>query len=205
MKLHDLLSRIDTTKENEIENYEYVTEIEQLFEALLSYSMYSYDIGALVVNDNDRRLKCYWIKTWICTDTRVGWKAHYLDGELVCTSYQSGRKYDKQFSYISHETRLKLIKYLYELYLLTVDKDSDEIINMDEEVPDNYLLPGELVSYHFHKCAIYERTNERVSLLSVAPRCGPYYNQNVVIRFPNGEQKNVDCGDLLFEYHMVKE
>jgi hypothetical protein len=49
----------------------------------------------------DTRLKCYFIKKWYCTDSFVGLRAYFLDDEFVATSYQQGRKFNEDFTFVS--------------------------------------------------------------------------------------------------------
>jgi hypothetical protein len=50
-------------------------------------------------------LKCYFTKAnWICTDTRVGIRAYYLNNELVVISAQQGRKCEEEFEWVSKES-----------------------------------------------------------------------------------------------------
>ena len=63
----------------------------------------------------DTRLKAYHVKTWLCTDTWVGWVAYFLDSEFVCLSTQNARKSDTEFEFVSKEAHSKLRDYLFSL------------------------------------------------------------------------------------------
>lgn len=49
------------------------------------------------------RVKAVPVYTWYCTDTEVGILAFFLDSELVCLSFQTGRKMDENFYWLSKE------------------------------------------------------------------------------------------------------
>lgn len=52
------------------------------------------------------------IISWYCTDTWVGVRAFYLNNELVCVAYQTGRKDGSAFHWVSQETKTKTRDYL---------------------------------------------------------------------------------------------
>jgi hypothetical protein len=87
----------------------------------------------------EKRVKKYWIKSWLCTDTYVGLAAYYLDDELVAISTQQGRKYDEEFEWVSVELRHKL-----RTFLLSFEEDDNmlHVINFDAEIQEPY-IPGE--------------------------------------------------------------
>jgi len=64
---------------------------------------------------------CYY-HTWMCTDTYVGIRAWYFDGEPVCISYKPYRKSNEKFYWINKESFENVFKYAISL-------------KMDEEPP----------------------------------------------------------------------
>jgi len=72
-----------------------------------------------------QRMVKVWIKSWICTDTRVGIAVYVFDNKIVATSFQSARKSDEQINFVSgdayHEVKNAILDYL---------KD-----DLDEELP----------------------------------------------------------------------
>lgn len=69
----------------------------------LAYALNIRDLsyGNFDEDEFDRRLSMYWLETWICTDTRVGYAAVYFDNLLVALFKQKGRKWDKEFDFIN--------------------------------------------------------------------------------------------------------
>lgn len=103
---------------------------------------------------NDTRLKSYYIKVWLCTDTWVGEKAYFLDDELIAISYQPARKADETFEFISKEKALQLRTYLHSLVEEEEDNTQYSIIdNLDDEIDDTYKM--EYNSQIIHKTGLY--------------------------------------------------
>ena len=153
-----------------------------------------YDIGYGVENT---RLKSYWLRVWYCTDSYVGWKAYYLDDELVCVSSQLGRKCDEVFEYVSTQTATKVRDYL--LTLVCPREISVDIINQDEEYHDNYYVEySSQIMNTFHKFGKYKPTGDVVEIVKTYNDYIHFHEVNV--KFPDGSIKEVDCRDILFEY-----
>ena len=55
------------------------------------------------INSDVPELECYWAITWICTDTAVGLRLYYLNDKFVAISYQSSRKGDEIFEWVSEQ------------------------------------------------------------------------------------------------------
>jgi hypothetical protein len=64
--------------------------------------------------DMDDPLKKYWVKgyNWLCTDTMVGIAVYTLYGEIVGISFQSARKSDENFYWVSKESSQLVRGYL---------------------------------------------------------------------------------------------
>jgi hypothetical protein len=75
---------------------------------------------------------CRPIKTWMCTDTLVGYYAIYHRGEFICMSYQPARKERMEFYWLSQEVYNKIRDYIHSIVGHKTEKIS--IIDMDEEV-----------------------------------------------------------------------
>ena len=69
----------------------------------LRIAHYSFDWKEDVWDLFAERVKAVPIYTWYCTDTTVGIFAFFLDSELVCLSFQAGRKLDENFYWLSKE------------------------------------------------------------------------------------------------------
>lgn len=69
------------------------------------------------------KVKKFPLKTWLCTDTIVGFHAYFLDDTLVAISHQCGRKYPVEMYWIDTEK-----------YKMVFDHVIDVI---SKETPDN--------------------------------------------------------------------
>lgn len=79
------------------------------------------------------RLKFKYYQTWVCTDTKVGVGAYYLDDEFVAFSEQPARKSSERIEFASKESALKLKKFLEQF--LEAD-DRFQIVDMKTAVAD---------------------------------------------------------------------
>jgi hypothetical protein len=61
---------------------------------------------------NTCKIEQYWMQGWMDTDSYVGMKAHYLNGVLAAVSYQSGRKADEEFFWVSSFAALEVKQYI---------------------------------------------------------------------------------------------
>lgn len=54
-------------------------------------------------NQDSPRFRVYFLHKWYCTDSWVGYRAWFLDEELIAVTQQVGRKYDEEFHWVSKE------------------------------------------------------------------------------------------------------
>ena len=188
--LRKLISEIDLTNKD-IQNTPDFSRLGNIFNIYdLHYS-------------NDTRLKSYFIRKWYCTDSYVGLKAYFLDGEFIATSWQSGRKMDEEFTFVSKEKALKLKIYLESL----VEEDSGvglidlfEEKDLDEEIPNTFKI--EYNSQILHKTGLLK--GERVEILKkhYSWEDKENYFHTVKIKKQDGIIEEIDCRELDFEYNV---
>jgi hypothetical protein len=82
----------------------------------------------------EKRATKFWIRSWICTDTRVGLAFYFLDGEPVATSWQQGRKCDENIDFFSNEAAEKVREWL----LSMAEADQPPIADLNEQIPANW-------------------------------------------------------------------
>ncbi len=160
----------------------------------LSNNFNIFDLGW----SDDVRLKAYLVKTWLCTDSWVGWVAYFLDGEFVCISSQNARKSDVDFEFTSKEAALQVRDYLLSLRDLE-DMQTIYLIDLDTEVPEKYKI--EYNSQILHRTAW--NSTEKVKIVKTRY---PYeYKGNgfhiVEVEYSDGQRLEVDCRNLDFEYN----
>ena len=79
----------------------------------------------------NKRMKVMPINTWICTDTLVGVFAYYFDGNFVALSFQSARKSDTFFHWVSKAEALSVREFIRSL------SDENEPLEITLLDPDN--------------------------------------------------------------------
>lgn len=145
---------------------------------------------------DDPRLKCYFIKEWLCTDTNVGIRAYFLDEKFVALSTQVARKAYETFQFISRERAIELKQYLESLIEDSLDIEILE--ELDDEVPSMFKL--EFSSQILQKEAFLN--DEKVEILKQQyPWGDDRHFHTVLIKKSDGTVKEVDCRELQFEYN----
>ncbi len=129
MKLSDIILSLSKDEKNENS-----ADMEALCQELGVYTPYNY------WEEFGRRLKGYYIESWLCTDTTVGACAYFLDEEFVFLGIQTSRKSDESFSFKTKDSASKVRQYLPDLNkeqtLGTVD-----ILPLDDDVEELDSVP----------------------------------------------------------------
>lgn len=85
----------------------------------------------------DQRFKSYPLATWCCTDTHVGYHAIWMDGEPVGYSFQSARKSDTSFRWISQEVvdRMRAVIMSY-----NEPENTSQFLDPNEDISEFYTV-----------------------------------------------------------------
>lgn len=172
MKLKEVIEKIDKSKENEcwVELTEIASEI-----GLNDY-----------VYDSEERIKSYFYISWLCTDTQVGAKIYFLDDEAVCVSYQSARKADEYFEWISQEAFEKVRNYILNL----ISTPNVAIVDLEEKVEEFFSV--EFSEQMLTKKAIYNSLPvEIVERYSYGDKW-----KQTLIKFSDGKKELVTTKDI---------
>jgi hypothetical protein len=153
---------------------------------------------------DDTRLKAYFIKTWYCTDSWVGIRAYFLDGEFVALSNQSGRKGDEDFEFVNKESAKKVEDYLRSLVVENrVEPYFDILEGLDDEIPSTYKI--QYNTQILHKTALLN--GEKVEIVKTNYESegikSPNYFYTVMIKHSNGKKEEINCKELDFEYNTI--
>lgn len=83
------------------------------------------------------RVKEHYVEKWLCTDTWVGLKAYYFDGEPVAASMQTARKNDVKLEFVSEAAGVKIRDFMLSLM---AEREEFKIPVLDEieEIGDHY-------------------------------------------------------------------
>lgn len=188
MKLIEISNKID--KSNRNESYVDVTDFTREFQ---------YDFDYI----EQDRLKAYWIGNWYCTDSYVGYRMYFFDGEPVAISSQLGRKSDEEFEWFSEELALKVRDYLISLMIKKEVQLNFDICDPNEEIGDGYkiqfnsqILNPEHACYNGEPVKILERIKE-------TPDWG--IDKELKVQLPSGEVTQMNINDLTFRYHVLSD
>jgi hypothetical protein len=121
MKISEAISKLDLTKGQPTH------DIDSFSESLgvLDHLGYSEEFS--------KRVTCYSVQDWLCTDTVVGTFVYYMDGLPVALSIQTARKTDKEIWFLSKEAAQKMREFIQSVM---PDHYEPEIVSLDEELPD---------------------------------------------------------------------
>ena len=149
------------------------------------------------------KLKSYYIGSWYCTDSYVGYKVYFLHDllhdEPVAVSSQIGRKMDEEFEWVSAEAYHRVKKYVMSF---TKHEDDVALADLDEEIGESYKIDfnSQLFEYHFD-IPLYQ--GKKVKIIE-REKLGKYFNieQRVLIKFEDGDDKWVNVRELDFPYNL---
>ncbi|KZX57769.1 hypothetical protein A3709_19290 [Halioglobus sp. HI00S01] len=139
------------------------------------------------------RISEAWVSKSLCTDTWVGMKAFYLDGEFALLSYQSARKSSVGYHWASPETKAKVFAYLVSL-TAAADEDTTSYIDFEADMGEGYKL-----SYGFElltDTVILESTGQRVAVVR-RPRINAPSSEwsDIDVKMPDGQVATVSLPD----------
>lgn len=188
VKMRDVIERLDTPERPFWESHE------EFFRAC--------NVDASWVPLEDHGFTIRPIHIWTCTDTEVGHKLIYLDGEPICASYQAGRKCDVEYAWVSREAYEKARAKILSLIEQEMG-DGPAFLDMEAKVNahqrlfdlsellcrnnDGALLNGEPVE------VLAGETARALRELGVS-----HYGQKEVVVRRNGEEQRVAVKDLVF-------
>ena len=189
MKLIEIANKIDKSKDNS--DWVNLSEIA----SALRVEYYDY-------NDQDK-LKAYWIGSWCCTDTYVGYKMYFLNDEPVCVSVQSARKSDEEFSWFSKDAALKVRDFILSLVEEEQLDDFLDIIDINEEDI------GEGYKISFNANIIYQKTaklnDKNVKIIERVRKENDYgIDQELLIEFEDGSRLVEDINNLVFNFNILE-
>lgn len=154
--------------------------------------------------DSQNRLFGAYLSAKYSTDTWVGLMVYVFDSEVVALSQQIGRKWDREFYWVSREQYNKVKEFCNSL--LQQDADSITIIEYDKDIIDGYTLQfaSELIdAYHkFHSSGTID--GESVTVVGdVHPIY--YLSKTVMVQYSNGDLAITALEKLKFKYSFLKE
>lgn len=156
------------------------------------------------IEGNDR-LKCYYIRVWLCTDTWVGTQAYFLDDEFVFLLNKEARKSSSDLAFFSLESAEKVHK-----YIRSFVEDTNIRLTLINDF-DNEMDPFYTIQYSsqiLHKKAYYHLSFDDMDEwieVDIIETYDDYMNfHDVKIKLPSNDILVVDCRDLRFKYNNLK-
>ena len=187
MKIKEAFEKVEKTKKNM--DWVDLTEIAQE----LNVDYYGY------TDDSD--IKCYWLGNWKCTDTWVGHRCYFLNDEPLALSYQSARKSNEKFYFVSEEMATKARNYILSLITEEDEMRVNTIEDIEEDIKDGYkihfidqVLDWSKATYNGEKVRFIEKVVEYGHLPCIATKGRFKMNDNTV--------KILDIEELVFLYNV---
>lgn len=151
-------------------------------------------------DENNPRLKCYWVANHYCTDTYVGFRAYFFDDKFVAQSYQPARKSAESFEWTSKEDAMKVRDYILSLSLENDEFSVEIMSDVEEEMGIGYQVQyvGELLT----KDVIYNNQNVKV-IKQQEVVDGKYNFHNITIQYQDGKQEEIDIREVYVPWKVV--
>lgn len=185
MELYRAISLLDKSEQNRIKWID-IIEIGQE----LNVDLYD--------EVEQERLKAYWLGSWRCTDTEVGYVIYFLDDEAVALSLQDGRKSPKSFNWFSKDLAKKVRNYI--LSLLSNEDDLNiQTIGIYEDIGEGYELHYHSEILPHHKCTY---KGEHVNIVEKIDETTYGSGSKLKIKLQSGDIKTVDIKELTFSYYI---
>jgi hypothetical protein len=139
MKIKDLISKIDAFKPSD---------------AWFSLGSLVEELGltGTICNEEQDRMKGYYIHVWQCTDTWVGSIAWFLEGEFVYYTFQPARKSDITYHFTSKEAYDKVVEFV--MSMLKQEISEPKYLDLEDEIPEKFTV--EYNSQILHKYVWYK-------------------------------------------------
>lgn len=144
--------------------------------------------------DSDVRLKHYWLQKWNCTDTWVGIRAIFFDGELVGMAEQQARKSDVNYSWLSQAHAHKVWDYLRPKF-----PKVENVIDESAEISQTYTVGyvSEIIQTQgFYQGVPCELVRDELYLRNARHYKFDGDNQDVTLQFADGSTTQIHVGNF---------
>lgn len=189
MKIQDIIDAVDTTGNRNTDWVDW-----DRFSEILGIWNDSYDQEKF-----EKRLTARFYATWLCTDTHVGGRVYYLDGEPVAVSWQPGRKWPEEIKFLSLNAVAAVKRCMLDCCLDTGPDMSGLLVDMDEDKGDGYkLMYG---GQALRKDCLHEPSGRSCEITETFNRLDDIAKwTTAVVRFEDGGVESVPMNELLFSY-----
>lgn len=165
-------------------------------ESILSeFEMYSWP-----EKENTLLTSCFYAK-WYCTDTYVGGRVYFLGERPVAISWQSARKSDEKFTWVSKDAMIKTRDYLLTLFEDQAYNCDVDDIDMTQEMGIGY--PVEYGSQLLTDEVIHVPTSENVKVVKTWDRMDDIKKWRYIeVEFEDGHTEEVFMDQILVPYNV---
>ena len=186
MLIKDIINKID--KNHKVNCIDFYSFCENQFELYLTS------------DDDSERFTAYWIASWNCTDSSVGYKVYFFDDKPVAISSQFGRKLDEDVEWLSKEDHNNVLNYAKTL-IEEECKDDFIIADLNQDLGDTYKIRfcSQLFNYHMKLPYFNGEKVEIIEKLKLN-----VISREVLIKFVDGKTLIVEIDELDFPYNVIK-
>lgn len=182
MKIKDLIVNLDRSESTQTD-----IDLDDLACQFNLYSNFKFDY-------EQTRLTSYWVRSWMCTDTWVGYKVYFFDDIPVAFSSQTARKSSEEIEWVSEDAYRKVKEYISSF----AEQEPISILNLEEEIPDTYKISYASQWLNINDTALFN--SKEVKVLR-RQNFRDWDNNNVIILL-NGMETVVNIKDLDFRYNL---
>jgi len=146
------------------------------------------------------KLNPYYFQKWLCTDTWVGGQIYFLGDTPVCMSFQTCRKGEEKFKWISHklfeETRGYLLTLIdkesitFDLTILTSDE-------LNEDLGNGYTLT--FANSFLVDTVIEIDSDQTLKILDTYRE--EQIPQRLNVEYPDGTQKDISTNKVMIPFN----
>ncbi|AHZ10258.1 hypothetical protein [Bacillus phage Hakuna] len=192
MKAKHIFDRVDRSKGNE--GWLSLSDVASEFQIWEDY----------ISEPEDCRIKVYWLGSWYCTDTIVGFQVYFFDDRPMAFTTQMGRKCEENWYWASQEVAEDVKEYIKSLIVEEEDEVSVNLFNWEEEIGDGYRIDfsGQLFGGD-HKAT---HNGRDITIKERLKHTEYRIDTDLIIEYNDTkEQARVSIRDLLFKFNLVEE
>ena len=146
------------------------------------------------------RLTAYYISSWICTDTWVGYRVYFLDDKPVAISHQPFRKSSEKFKWVSENDVIEVRDYT--LSLIPNNEFDIDLIDQNEELT-TYKISSYRSLFKYHK-KIGSWLGVKAEILDNVDK-DSYVSEIVRIKLSNGDIREVPLSEMEFPFNIIED
>lgn len=153
-------------------------------------------------NKNGKRFSAYWVAPHYCTDSWVGERIYFFDGEPVAYSTQKGRKCNEEFYWLSEAAANKV--YRYGIEIMASQMPTVSYYSADEDLGNSYKIEYISQVLDWRYARYHGKPISNVEIIKDETDYHAIWGQ-VKFTTTDGETRMVPVSALDFLYHVTAE